>query len=107
MGKEKSDKKKKDVPQEDVEMLDGEERVSSLLSKLSSNLLNLQQASRKSKKEKGEIIIPLEDLCPIAHPLADKKLAKKLHKTIKRGLPSEHLYNYQLNVSHSLQSSTS
>jgi H/ACA ribonucleoprotein complex subunit 2 len=44
------------------------------------------QPSRKSKKEKDEIIIPLEDLSPIAHPLAQRKLAKKLHKTIKKGL---------------------
>ena len=30
-------------------------------------------------------MIPIEDLSPIAHPLAQKKLLKKLHKTIKRG----------------------
>ncbi len=44
------------------------------------------QSPRKSKREKEEIIIPLEDLSPIAHPLAQRKLAKKLHKTIKKGL---------------------
>ena len=27
----------------------------------------------------------MEDLSPIAHPLAQKKLLKKLHKTIKKG----------------------
>jgi H/ACA ribonucleoprotein complex subunit 2 len=37
------------------------------------------------KKEELEITIPLEDLSPIAHPLAQKKLLKKLQKTIKRG----------------------
>jgi H/ACA ribonucleoprotein complex subunit 2 len=31
-----------------------------------------------------EIVIPLEDLSPLAHPLAQKKLLKKLHKTIKK-----------------------
>lgn len=31
-------------------------------------------------------IIPVDDLLPIAHPLAQKKLAKKLHKTVKKGL---------------------
>lgn len=31
-------------------------------------------------------MIPLEELSPIAHPLAQKKLVKKLHKTIKKGL---------------------
>ena len=38
-----------------------------------------------SEKEREEIIIPLEDLSPIAQPLAQKKLLKKLHKTIKKG----------------------
>jgi H/ACA ribonucleoprotein complex subunit 2 len=37
------------------------------------------------KKEKEEIVIPLEDLSPLAQPLAQKKLVKKLHKTIKKG----------------------
>lgn len=43
------------------------------------------QVEKKNKKEKDEIVIPLEDLSPIAHPLAQKKLLKKLHKTIKKG----------------------
>lgn len=30
-------------------------------------------------------MINVEDLSPIAHPLAQKKLLKKLHKTIKKG----------------------
>lgn len=37
-----------------------------------------------------EIIIPLEDLSPIAQPLAQKKLLKKLHKTIKKGTSTFH-----------------
>ncbi len=41
------------------------------------------KSGKKNKEE--EIIIPLEDLSPIAHPLAQKKLLKKLQKTIKRG----------------------
>ena len=40
---------------------------------------------KKAKKEKEEIIIPPEDLSPLAQPIAQKKLAKKLHKTIKKG----------------------
>lgn len=44
------------------------------------------QVVKKEKKEKEEIVIPLEDLSPIAHPLAQKKLLKKLHKTIKKGV---------------------
>lgn len=30
-------------------------------------------------------MVNLEELSPIAHPLAEKKLTKKLHKTIKKG----------------------
>ena len=30
-------------------------------------------------------MIPVEDLSPIAQPLAQKKLLKKLHKTVKKG----------------------
>ena len=41
---------------------------------------------KKVKTDKEEIVIPLEDLSPIAHPLAQKKLLKKLHKTIKKGM---------------------
>ncbi len=43
------------------------------------------KSPRKAPKE-GDILIPVEDLLPIAHPLAQKKLAKKLHKTVKKGL---------------------
>jgi H/ACA ribonucleoprotein complex subunit 2 len=45
----------------------------------------LLQSPKKSKKEKEEILIPVEDLSPLAHPLAQKKLLKKLHKTIRKG----------------------
>jgi H/ACA ribonucleoprotein complex subunit 2 len=43
---------------------------------------------KKIKKEKDAIVINIEELSPIAHPLAEKKLTKKLHKTIKKGLSS-------------------
>ncbi|KAF8484287.1 50S ribosomal protein L30e-like protein [Gautieria morchelliformis] len=56
---------------EDVEMADG-------------SLTSPEKKEKKSKKDKSEIIIPVEDLSPIAHPLAQKKLVKKLHKTIKK-----------------------
>ena len=36
--------------------------------------------------EKEGITVNEEDLSPIAHPLAQKKLVKKLHKTIKKGM---------------------
>ena len=47
--------------------------------------LFLEQSPKKVKKEKDEVVIAVEDLSPIAHPLAQKKLVKKLHKTIKKG----------------------
>jgi H/ACA ribonucleoprotein complex subunit 2 len=43
------------------------------------------KAKKKVKKDRDEIIIPIEDLSPLAHPLAQKKLLKKLHKTVKKG----------------------
>ncbi|KAK7695804.1 hypothetical protein QCA50_000442 [Cerrena zonata] len=42
------------------------------------------EVTKPEKKAREEIVIPLEDLSPIAHPLAQKKLVKKLHKTIKK-----------------------
>lgn len=47
--------------------------------------LTFQSPTKSSKKEKEEVVINVEDLSPIAHPLAQKKLLKKLHKTIKKG----------------------
>jgi hypothetical protein len=94
MAKEKSDKTPKDVSQkvlEDIEMLDGAAEKVSICFRSRFPLNGSLLQSRKSKKVKEEIIIPLEDLSPIAHPLAQKKLAKKLHKTIKRGLWFAHL----------------
>ncbi|KAI9063213.1 L30e-like protein [Trametes sanguinea] len=75
--KEKKEKKTKEVTEtvkesiqvnDDVEMGDAE----------------LVKVEKKVKKEKEEIVVPLEDLSPIAQPLAQKKLLKKLHKTIKK-----------------------
>jgi len=44
---------------------------------------------KKEKKEKqGEVVVPVEELSPIAHPLAQRKLLKKLNKTIKKGMGS-------------------
>jgi len=72
MAKDKSEKKKKHEPdavparpEEDLEM----EEI---------------EPVKSPKKEEHDIVIPVEDLSPIAHPLAQKKLLKKLHKTIKR-----------------------
>ena len=45
----------------------------------------MNNKTKSPKKEKDEIVIPVEDLSPIARPLAQKKLLKKLQKTVKRG----------------------
>ena len=37
------------------------------------------------KKDKEEAVVDLENLAPIAQPLAQKKLLKKIHKVIKKG----------------------
>ena len=44
------------------------------------------QSPKKVKKEKEEIVINLDELSPIARPLAQRKLLKKLQKTIKKGI---------------------
>ncbi|KIY71422.1 L30e-like protein [Cylindrobasidium torrendii FP15055 ss-10] len=67
MAGDKSEKKKRreskiEAPTEDVEMGDAE----------------------APKAEKAEVIIPAEDLSPLAHPLAQKKLLKKLQKATKK-----------------------
>ncbi|KAF9055282.1 L30e-like protein [Hymenopellis radicata] len=68
---DKSEKKKRreskvEPAAEDVEMADGD------------------QVPKSPKKSKAEVVIPLEDLSPLANPLAQKKLLKKLHKTVKK-----------------------
>jgi len=89
----KSDKKDKTTAEkneaEDIEMAEPEvESVCSLLSPLRSwNSDSEPKSPKKSKKDrsKDDIRTPVEDLSPIANPLAQKKLLKKLHKTIKKG----------------------
>lgn len=46
---------------------------------------HVQQSPKKSKKERADVVISIEDLSPLAKPLAQKKLLKKLNKTIKKG----------------------
>ncbi|TFY83614.1 hypothetical protein EWM64_g406 [Hericium alpestre] len=72
MAKDKSEKKKKAVVEEVV------------VEAVAVEVEDVEMGDAASKKEKEEIVIPLEDLSPIAHPLAQKKLLKKLHKTIKK-----------------------
>ncbi|KAJ7591016.1 RNA-binding protein [Mycena floridula] len=67
MAGDKKEKRKREAVEDDVEMADAEVK-----------------SPKKSKKDKEEIVIPLEDMSPLAHPLASKKLTKKLHKTVKK-----------------------
>ncbi|KDQ21036.1 hypothetical protein BOTBODRAFT_27055 [Botryobasidium botryosum FD-172 SS1] len=41
-------------------------------------------AKEESTSEKKTIVVPVEELSPIAHPMAGKKLAKRLHRTIRK-----------------------
>ncbi|KAF8268225.1 50S ribosomal protein L30e-like protein [Lactarius quietus] len=70
MTKDKSEKKKKRISEVAPAPVDGD--------------VEMVEKESPKKEERDEIIIPLEDLSPIAHPLAQKKLLKKLQKTIKR-----------------------
>ena len=89
MAKDKSEKRKNVASEptaevEDVDMVDVQVR-STVTRNSTHAYTNSAQNERKTKKNKEEISMPLEDLSPIAHPLAQKKLLKKLHKTIKKG----------------------
>jgi len=106
--KEKREKRKKEVVEEvpaeapttdvpeDAEMDDDveETKVYFSRSRLDSDqsYAHQQQVTKKPKREKkekqGEVVVPVEDLSPIAHPLAQRKLLKKLNKTVKKGMGS-------------------
>jgi len=66
---EKKEKKRKEVP-------DAGPAV--------ENTESPKKSHRKEKKEKEEFVVLPEDLSPIAHPLAQGKLVKKLHRTVKK-----------------------
>lgn len=93
MVKEKSDKKK-EAPaltevQGDIEMGDvASEKVCYIQAFVLIIRFHFHspQSPKKAKKEKEETVILVEDLSPLAHPLAQKKLVKKLHKIIKKGM---------------------
>ncbi|OBZ76595.1 H/ACA ribonucleoprotein complex subunit 2 [Grifola frondosa] len=78
MAKDKTDKKEK----KRKEMTEVTEVVELVVEDVEMD--NTEHVAKKAKKDREEIVIPLEDLSPIAHPLAQKKLLKKLHKTIKK-----------------------
>ncbi|KAK7061725.1 hypothetical protein R3P38DRAFT_2494737 [Favolaschia claudopus] len=71
MAKDKSEKKEKKRAHTEVEDVD-------------VDMVDAEKSPKKVKKEKEEIVIPVEDLSPLAHPLAQKKLLKKIHKTVKK-----------------------
>ena len=109
--KEKREKRKKEVVEEapaeapttdvpdDVEMDDNVEETKVYFSRSRLDLVSTdrsyarqQQVTKKPKREKkekqGEVVVPVEDLSPIAHPLAHRKLLRKLNKTVKKGMDS-------------------
>ena len=47
--------------------------------------LQSPKKAKKEKKEDDEVVVRVEDLSPLAKPLAQKKLLKKLHKVVKKG----------------------
>lgn len=69
MAKDETKKKRKSVAADEAE---------------AAQIDSPKKESKKSKTEDEEV--PLESLSPIAHPLAGKKLAKKVHKCVKKGL---------------------
>ncbi|KAI0750849.1 50S ribosomal protein L30e-like protein [Daedaleopsis nitida] len=77
---EKKDKKRKET-KEVTETLKESIEVNDDVDMEDAELVKVE---KKVRKEKEEIVIPLEDLSPIAQPLAQKKMLKKLHKTIKK-----------------------
>jgi H/ACA ribonucleoprotein complex subunit 2 len=89
MGKDKSEKKKKEKKTaaeggEDVEMQDvavGRPVLYSFIEEFTKSVA----FQAVETEDKSEIVVPISELSPIAHPLAQKKLAKKIHKTIKKG----------------------
>ena len=56
-----------------------------------------KKESKKIKTEDAEI--PVETLSPIAHPLAGKKLAKKVHKCVKKGKACRYFFCTKFNAS--------
>ena len=50
--------------------------------------------TKRSKKDKSERAeereIAVEELCPVAKPLAERKLAKKVLRTVKKGKDSHY-----------------
>ncbi|KAB5595596.1 Patatin-like phospholipase domain containing protein [Ceratobasidium theobromae] len=84
MGKtDKAEKKsKKDKQVTVVEVVDEEGDVSMVQEATAVEVV--KEKVKKEKEERESIVVPIEELSPIAHPLAGKKLVKKLHKTVKK-----------------------
>ncbi|CAE6530870.1 unnamed protein product [Rhizoctonia solani] len=84
MGKtDKAEKKsKKEKPA--VVDVDEEGDVSMVVQEAAGVEVVKEKKVKKDKEEKELIVVPVEELSPIAHPLAGKKLVKKLHKTVKK-----------------------
>jgi hypothetical protein len=55
------------------------------LAELTFAFNSVMPSSSKPTDEKEKISIPIEDLSPIAQPVAQDKLLKRIHKTVKKG----------------------
>ncbi|CAE6392229.1 unnamed protein product [Rhizoctonia solani] len=85
MGKtDKAEKKSKKEKPTVVDAVDEEGDVSMTVQEAAGVEVVKEKKSKKEKDEKELIVVPVEELSPIAHPLAGKKLVKKLHKTVKK-----------------------
>ncbi|KAG8747548.1 hypothetical protein FRC10_000684 [Ceratobasidium sp. 414] len=90
MPKDKAEKKSKKEKRPIEIDVDGEGDVSMAAQEtvavevIKASLRGAEKKAKKGKDEKEAIIVPIEELSPIAHPLANKKLVKKLHKTVKK-----------------------
>jgi len=63
-----------------------------------------EKKSKKSKEnEDGDENLDLESLCPIAKPFADKKMSKRLLRTVKKASKARHLKRGVKEVVHSLR----
>ncbi|EUC57763.1 patatin-like phospholipase domain protein [Rhizoctonia solani AG-3 Rhs1AP] len=88
MGKTDKAEKKSKKEKPTVVDVDEEGDVSMVVQEAAAVEVVKEKKSKKEKDEKELIVVPVEELSPIAHPLAGKKLVKKLHKTVKKASKS-------------------
>ncbi|CAE6523158.1 unnamed protein product [Rhizoctonia solani] len=84
MGKTDKAEKKSRKEKPTVVDVDQEGDVSMVVQEAAGVEVVKEKKVKKERDEKESIVVPIEELSPIAHPLAGKKLVKKLHKTVKK-----------------------